>query len=286
MANSVRVNKQRLCKPILSIWVLLACASLNCSSAEQATTQPHLQPSTTATTSTCPADARDGRDLALRVLEQLEAAGKTYPTIRAELLYEVSNPTLGDRELREGWVAFQTGTKDRPGRFRVHFETKKQGGGRKIRYRMDYAFDGKWLTQKNYKTRQIIRYQVAAEGERIEPLRLGQGPFPVPFGQRKDDVLEYFHAQARPAGPGEPAGTLCLELTARKQYRRKLGFARLQTWVDPKTHLPVKIVSLDTSKNVTTVEFRDIRTNPKLADAIFSLPRPLGWTVTVKRLYD
>ena len=68
---------------------------------------------------------------------------------------------------------------------RIAFETLRQGAGRKIRAKVDYAFDGQWFTVAKHRIRQMTRYQVAVKGEHVEPMRLGKGPFPLPFGARR-----------------------------------------------------------------------------------------------------
>jgi len=273
-------GKEARCAALFT--VLIAAAGCP---GQQTTSAPTTQPTTAATAPTQPTSQPVDK-LASSVLKELEQAGQEYETVQAEIVYETENPTLGDREQRTGWVAFRASSDQTPAMFRVHFETLRQGAGPARRARMDYAFDGAWLTQKNYRTRQLTRYQVAAEGEKIEPLRLGKGPFPMPFGQKRQDVLEHFAATARPAHPDkqEPAGTVYLELTTKHHYREELGLAGLRMWVDQDRDLPVRVVSEDLNRNVTTVTFTNIRTNEPPQEDTFSLPRPPGWTVSLRPL--
>ena len=69
---------------------LLASASL----AQTATTKPATAPAV---------------DPAVKkILDAMEAAGKTTKTIRADLTYLAVNTSMGDREYRTGWVAYQS----------------------------------------------------------------------------------------------------------------------------------------------------------------------------------
>lgn len=228
------------------------------------------------------------------LLDQLEKAGREYPAIRADIDYKVVNPKLGDSESRTGWIAYQRGGQKQPARFRVHFDTLRQGEGRTVKDQLDYAFDGRWLTVVKHRIKQIARYEIVAEGEKAQPLKLGKGPFPLPFGQEADDVIKFFLPTTRPLGPlgpgpgalrdGEPKDTDYLKLVPRPQYRRRMSFTRLEMWVSRKRFLPVKIISRDHSKNITTVVFKNIKTPKSFPADMFRLPRKAGWTYTEKPL--
>lgn len=234
-----------------------------------ATTRP-----ATATTSTTAVDPA-----VLKILADQQAAGRKYPTIRAELTMRVVDRRVGDSEQRTGWVAYRKADSTGPAKFRVHFDTLQQGKGPKRREELDWAFDGRWLSKAQPRIRQIHRFQVVADGAKAEPMKLGTGPLPLPFGQRTDEVLKYYHATTRPPTKGDPANSVYLKLTARKEHFRDLDAIRLEMWLDNKTHLPVKIVATDKRRKVTTVTFKNIETNVKFdAAKMFELPLRLGWT--------
>jgi len=254
--------------------VLLAAAPAR----QKGQTQPTTTPATCATTATAVDPA------AKKLLDQLEAAGEKHATLRAEIDYHVEMPTTGDSERRTGWVAYQKQTDKTPAKFRIHFDTLRMGEGRKIRAKVDYAFDGAWLTVAKHRIKNMTRYQVVAEGRKIQPLRLGKGPFPVPFGQKAEDVLKYFEVSTRPANKDDPADTNYLELQTRRRFRKEISFRTLRMWIARKTHLPVKAVSVDGKKNVTTVIFENTRTGVKFDDKMFHLPRKAGWQYSVEPL--
>ena len=182
-------------------------------------------------------------------------------------------------------MAYAAGSDSQNPRFRVHFETLAHGQGQaKTRARLDYAFDGKWFIMVNHRARQYHGQQVAAEGQRVDPVKIGRGPFPLPFGQKADDVLEHFTVKARPAAKGEPAGTTYLDLRTIRRFRKDFNLVRLEMWLDPKLNLPVRIISHDAGTSVSTVDFADIKTNAKLADEVFAPPRSPGYSVEMKKL--
>jgi outer membrane lipoprotein-sorting protein len=239
-------------------------------------------PTTTTSPTTATAPAVDPE--AMRILRELEQAGEKHEGLRARVTYEVIDRLTGDSETREGRVFFLRGSDRRPTKFRISFRTLQQAGGPKILARVDYAFDGHWLTVAKHRIKQMTRYQVVTEGERAQPLKLGKGPFPVPFGQKADDVLEYFHVSTRPLREGEPENTDYLKLVTRESRSEEVNFNRLEMWVDRKTHLPVKLVSRDKSERMTAVTFENIETGVELSEETFRLPRRLGWQYRVERL--
>lgn len=221
---------------------------------------------------------------AMAILHRLEAAGNKYATLRAELFYRVEQRLTGDVETRTGWVAFQQETDQQPPKFRVTFQTLQLDRGPKREQVIDYIFDGHWLTVAKHAIKTMTRYQVAAEGEKVQALRIGKGPFPVPFGQKTEDIVRYLLPSTRKAAASDPPNTDYLLLTPKPGRKKVVNFTKLELWVDRKTNLPVKVRTRDDSKNVTTVEFKDIQTHAELKPALFAMDKPAGWTQTIERL--
>jgi len=259
-----------------------APADANAPAPATTTTSAATTTSPTTTTS-APAEALSAETM--NILRELEAAGDKYRTIRADLDYEVVNLTLGDSEKRTGWVAYSKGDDKTPTRFRVSFEKCKLSAGAEFKDQVDYAFDGQWLTVAKHKIKNITLYQLAAEGQKVEPLRIGKGPFPLPFGQKAADMVKYFIPTTRPPVESDPNGTIYLRLVTRPQYAEELPVTRMEMWIDAKTYLPVRLKSRDKNKAVTTVTFKDITTNKAVDENFFRIPHPAGYEV-VRRPFD
>ena len=232
----------------------------------------------------------------MKILAGLEKAGMKLPgmrqaTLRADIEYTHVDEALGDTEVRKGWVAYQKADKAKgkdgqktPAKFRVQFTTLKMGRGRTIKDIVDYAFDGHWLTVAKHRIKTITRYQVAPEGRKVEPTRLGRGPLPLPFGQKSDDMLQHFEITTRDTKPGEPMDTTFLQLVTRPKHRKSINIKSLKMWVHARENVPVKIISTDKNDNTTTIVFTNRKTGQKFDASMFLLPRRLGWTFSVKRL--
>ena len=243
----------------------------------QATTQPTNNSQATAQPATSPE--------AMAALDLLERAGAHYKTVTSDVTYTVRNTVFGDVDIRTGWVGYAGETDKQNPRFRIHFETLAHGKGQpKARARLDYAFDGMWFIMVNHKARQYQGQQVAAQGQRVNPLKIGRGPFPIPFGQKTADVLEHFTVTARPAEKDEPAGTTYMELKTIRRFQKDFNLVKLEMWIDPAKNLPARIISHDAGTSVSTVDFANIQPNAELAKDVFTLPKKLGYSVEMKKL--
>ncbi|MFP4054931.1 MAG: LolA family protein [Phycisphaerae bacterium] len=233
-----------------------------------------------------------------RILEAMEKAAG-YKNIRAELTYKVYDRLEGSSETRSGWVIHKPADPDAnaPAKFAIHFETLQRDKKPRVRERIDYAFDGRWLTVAKEKVKQVHRIQVAGKNQRIEPMRLGRGPFPMPFGQKVDDMLRFFDISTRDPRSTDPNGTAYLELVTRPEMRPYVNFLKLEMWLDRKTNRPVKLVSHqgDPTRKVrrkrilkrdifkrTTVTFGETKTNVDLPEDTFRPEAKRGWKVIVE----
>ncbi len=241
-----------------------------------------------------PTTAVDPR--AKAILDALEKAGEKYTTTLADVVFTVEDRAVGDAEERVGSVIYAKSSADTPARFRISFLTLKQGDldaivkptFKPLNIKVDYAFDGMWLTKADHKLKQLDRYQVAAKGEKVEPLRIGKGPFPLPFGQKADDVLKYFNVTTRETNDKDIANTDYLKFTTLPERQKEINFSSLEMWVDRSTGLPVKAITQERKKGelvkVSTAEFKNVQTNKPVDDKVFEIPREIGWQVNVRPL--
>jgi outer membrane lipoprotein-sorting protein len=261
---------------VVGAFMVVMCLPLAPGQAQ--TTRP-TQPATTSSPSVDPA--------ARKVLDELEKAGETYQTISSDIDYQVYMSEVGDMETRTGSVIYRKGDANATARFRIQFNTLRQGEDAKVKPREDkveYAFDGTWLNVAKHSIKQMTRYQVAAPGERVELLKIGKGPFPLPFGQKADDVVRHFEVTLVPPKQTDPKDTDHLRLITREGSRKEINFRSLEMWVDRKTPLPVRIISADRKDNITTVDFKNVKTNVQVKDDTFHILPPVGWELILKRL--
>jgi hypothetical protein len=145
------------------------------------------------------------------LLSALEEADRGLVSLTAAVQYDRTAVIQNDHQTYRGRLYFVTGNdakKDagerpsgRPGaaagsqrKFAIHFDTRITD--EVIRpEESTYIFDGEWLVEKNAKERLFIKRQIVPPGESFDPLRIGDGPMPLPIGQKKEDILARYTAE-------------------------------------------------------------------------------------------
>ncbi len=224
---------------------------------------------------------------AVALLDQLEARGRAINAYEARVVYNREQGLLADTQTRLGGVIYQAAdpNADRPARFAIRFQTLLVDGALRERPRA-YVFDGTWLAEIHADAKQFIRRQITAPGKRYEPWKIGEGPFPLPLGQKRREVLELYHAKLIPPTDDDANGTRHLQLEPRHPERATNDLTRIDLWYDQASLLPVKIVTQDDAQNTTTVRLTDAKVNElsdKQLDGAFDTTPPSapGWQIEV-----
>jgi outer membrane lipoprotein-sorting protein len=117
----------------------------------------------------------------------------------------------------------------------------------------------------------------------VESLELGKTPFPLPFGQKKEQVLKLF-AAARDAKEeaADKDKRAVLALTPKPGTELAKDYKKVLLWIDTKTWVPTRARLFDMSDNVTTVDFRNIEVNKDVDAKQFTRPSvPQEWEVVM-----
>jgi outer membrane lipoprotein-sorting protein len=214
-----------------------------------------------------------------QVLDALKARGDTMTDFTADVKLTKVNDATADSSADSGKVLFQK-LGDGDGRIRVGF-TQRVEGDKTFGENHEYTLADRWLVERDYSKKSEIRREVIRPGEKVNLLRLGQGPFPLPIGQDRQDVKKQFDVSLVAAAKDDPAGTVHLLLKPKDQTDLARRFAQIDVWVELKSGMPIRIVTLDANhENTQTTELTDIRLNTNLTDADFALPKVDGWDVT------
>lgn len=158
-----------------------------------------------------------------------------------------------------------------------------------------YLFDGRWLVELQAASSPgvVTRRELQPEGAAGNPFKFGEGPFPVPFGQSKADILREFHVSLAPPAKDDPPGTDHLRMIARANTRIGQDYRSVDLWIvrdDPNlSGLPiqVKAAKLDGSgqlNSIITVRFTDPNLRPNVPATLFRIDTPPGFQEIVERL--
>ncbi|MCE7972454.1 MAG: outer membrane lipoprotein carrier protein LolA [Leptolyngbya sp. PLA2] len=232
------------------------------------------------------------------LLRELERTGESVTRFSATVRYVKTFAIAGDTETRDGSLVFVTDPADDGAtprrRFLIEFD--RLTVGRRVEQKpQTYVFDGRWLLERLPSEKQIVKREVVPPGERWDPLRLGEGPFPVPVGQRREDVLREFSAELLPAGDGLESEALrayaadCwqLRLTPHAELADNADFEEVRVWYDRTDLLPRVVRTVSPSGDESLVQLREVRTNDavRVDERAMSTDLPAkrdGWAIKVE----
>lgn len=212
------------------------------------------------------------------VLDLLDRRGQDLQAFDAQVTLREEDTNTALATTRTGKVWYEKKA-DGSARMRVLFDKKIDARDRQVDEKIEYALDNGWLIDRDYQKRIEVRRQVLRPGEKINLLKLGEGPFPLPIGQKKEEVRKLFDAKlVKPSRDDDKslAGTshVVLKPIDKTQFARRFG--AIDVWVDPKTGMPVRIETITPNGGSTrSTDLRNVRINPRpgLTDADFALPK-------------
>ncbi len=229
------------------------------------------------------------------LLFALETSDLEIKTFTAGIRYTRIFALAGDEQTRDGMLYYETvdrGDKQTPAsrRFAVRFDSLRVGS-RVEKEPKEYIFDGEWLVEKLEQQKQFIKRQVVPPGERFDPLRIGEGPFPVPVGQRREDVLNRYSVTLLSTEDGLDAdslrsfvtggeGTYQLSLVPKLEPQNGDELAEIRVWYRKSDLLPRMARTIDVAGDESIVQMLSPEKNPK------ELPYRVFDTATPARGYD
>lgn len=247
--------------------------------------QPSKQPGSDNAKPAQPADPKapaQADERVVRILDRLEAKGRAVKGLRCDLAYAFVDSLVGDRKVKEGFLFFIKGEPHT--KFLVEFN-KNVASGAVERNKEIFLFDGTWLTERNDKSKTVIKRQMVHPGEKLDLFEIGRGPFPLPFGQKRDEILRLFKVTHAPFEVGDPPGTEHLHCIPKPGTHLAEKYTRLEIFVDKTIDLPVRIVSENANDgNRIEVDFKSIDTDAAPAGSRFAVETPSDFTVTVENL--
>jgi hypothetical protein len=221
-------------------WLIVLCLTGDPGpAASQPVPVPLSQP---ATTQPGEASASAADRVIHAILEAMEARGESVRTLVCRVEYTVEDLIGLSDFTKFGEIRYRR-SKPNP-TFFIRFDKMHEGGivDRKKEW---YLFRDRWLLEAKEASRTVIKREVIREGETVDLFSLERTPFPIPFGQRKDEILRHFQVTLSPPAEGDPANTDHLVCVPRTGSKLADQYTRLEFFVDRTLHLPVKIVAYE-----------------------------------------
>lgn len=224
------------------------------------------------------------------LLTALETADKGMKSLSSEILYDRLFELEGDRQTRKGTLLFRNASvgadgKPLPRAFAIRFEWM-QAGERLEKRANWYVFDGQWLLETWPDEKRFKRRQLVAPGEVFDPLKIGEGPLPIPIGQKKDDILARYTAELLDAADGVEDATQ-KQLVA-SGWQLKLipknpesdEFREVRLWYRPDAGgrlLPRMARTIVRSGDISTVVLTSVKLDADIPEGVLDTKPPQGF---------
>jgi len=179
-------------------------------------------------------------------------------------------------------------------KFLIRFDKKVAGGGGRVsEVSNTYLFDGIWFVEVQDDRKMIIRREIRRPNDPRNPFKIESGQFPVPFGQKKSEIVREFTVELVPPDPKDPKGTRHLLLTPRPSARIADTYSRLEFWVvdegDKLEGLPIRVVAgrkdgTGRESSYVTIDFEQIELNTGMSSSEFEIKTPSGYEEEIERL--
>ncbi len=232
-----------------------------------------------AVASTQPA-ALSSRSTVDEVLDALDARGRSLQDFSAVVRLTDTDSMSGDSTINIGKVILQRKGED-DARIRIVFTEKQVGNKILPPVDHEYTLDNGQLIERDYQSKHETRQQILKPGQKLDLFKLGQGPFPLPLGQKKEDVLQIFGVQKIDPAKDDPPGTVHLQLTPKPGTPFARQFKTIDIWVETASDMPRRIQTEDVAEVTTkTTDLTNIKINGGASDRDFAEPPlPDGWDV-------
>ena len=249
-------------------------------------------------------------------LDRIEAADRELTSLGAALRLIRRFPAIqgGGQQTQYGTISFvvqpaagpaQTGAAQpaaaQPGvappaplrKFAIKFETRDipdaAGQMRRESDPQDFIFDGTWLLERRHNDKFFARRRMLAPGAGRDPLKIGEGPFPLPIGQRKADMLERFDVtivDVMDSAPDNPRlrevlkGCTQLRLLPRVETLGAKDFREIRLWFREPDALPIFAQTINRDDSSAEVFLVNVKRNEPVAPGSFDTTPPAdaeGW---------
>ncbi len=216
-------------------------------SAQQEVAKPSSGAATSVTTASA-VDATAQFKSTDAMLSALEKAGDNIRTLRANVIYDRVDAVSENRERRTGQIVLTQDSQQLKSRtLAIMFDQFIDASGHASPQTQRFVFHGGWLFEFDDARHQLIARELVPPGEQLDPLRIGEGPVPIPIGQKKDEVLRRFEVQLAPL-PEQPLLKRLVNIQG-LVMRPKLNagvdpdLAEIYVWYDLGTLMPVAVAA-------------------------------------------
>jgi len=190
------------------------------------------------------------------ILTKLERRGDGLRDIRCKVRFTEEDKINLTKTVKEGTILLLV-TEKNP-LFLIHFDRCELDGGLLGKQEW-YLFDGSWLYQAIERLHQVTKQEVDQSGQSINLFDLETAPFPLPFGQKKQQILNHFEVTLVTPAEGDPPNTDHLQCVPKPGSRIARKYDKLEFFVDRDVHLPRRVImTKNKGYEINTADFPDL----------------------------
>jgi outer membrane lipoprotein-sorting protein len=217
------------------------------------------------------------------LLQKINEAAKTIQSCRVTVDYLVIQEPelLNSRTSRKGTLYYQKA--DKGSKLRLNFDSVKQDDADEQKKTEQYFFDGVWLTKIDYTLRQIDQYQQAPVDKPVEVFDYISHHFPI-VGFTGSDILykQFIIQRIPPAAEEKQMHHLLLKVKPDSVY--KDDYKQIDLWIDGKTSLPLRMVSLTIQGDIYDIRLSKMELNKPIPAKTFEIETPADFSKNVRTL--
>lgn len=214
------------------------------------------------------------------ILDRLHEVGRDLKTFTVKVVLRETDRVAQDTLSRSGEAVYEKKANGDV-RMRMSFTSRTQDGVTQQQQR-DYVLDDGWLVERDTPGKQERKEQILRPGEKVNLLKLGEGPFPLPIGQTREDVYRNFEVAKVTVDKDAPANTTHVLLAPKAGTRFERKFKTIDIWVDLGSGMPRRVETIDANDQMRKrADLLEFKANAPVTDAQFALPDvPTDWQRT------
>ncbi len=228
-----------------------------------------------STTKPCDIPGQKQVDAVEVVLKQLNLKTKQLKSYQAQVEYKFTQPAFESTSLRKGEL-FYTASGEKS-KLRVNFGTLKQDDEKEQKFREEFIFDGVWLAQINYQTKQVIMRQLAEPNKPVDAFELAARNLPIVGFTGIEDLRKQFEIKLVDQKGGNQDDFIQLHLKVKPDSKYKDKYTTIDFWIDKKLYLPASVVAISTEEDIYRIKLVNPKVNKKLSNDIFDVDIPKGF---------
>jgi outer membrane lipoprotein-sorting protein len=209
------------------------------------------------------------------VLKQLNMKTKQLKSYHAKVEYKFIQPAFETTSLRKGELFYTMSGKK--SKLRINFSVLKQDDEKEQKYREEFIFDGVWLAQINYQTKQVIMRQLAEPNKPVGAFELAARNLPVVGFAGIEDLRKQFEIKLVDQEGDKRDDFIQLHMMVKPDSKYKDKYTSIDFWIDKKLYLPANVVAISTEEDIYHIKLINPKVNKKLSNDIFDVEIPKGF---------